>query len=326
MPRIGRPEQVDQKGGTMKSTIAILVARTTPRRRLMMFIQATLIVTLALALFAPSANAQPYMYVVTLSQQFGTLDLANGQFTPIGNGTPDGLSNLLQSADGSLLSLATTGNHAGYLVRIDPATGNETVLRPITYQGHPMGFNVFDLAELGERLYITDFSNNLYSVNLATGAAVKVGRNGGTTGMRPDPNVPLTFNQDGSFNLCDEGLYGFDGRLYATFDSFAIDPNQIPLTRIHEYLSPYIWQIDPRTGAATFIAKTDWQLSAIVEVDGKFYAFKAVIDGFDLSFNFPIGHAELVSLDLRTGKTTKIADVDPSLGPIFGAVPVRSGF
>jgi len=291
-----------------------------------MFMQATLIVTLALTRFAPSANAQPFVYVVTLTQQFGTLDLANGQFTPIGNGTPDGLSNLILLPDGFLLSLATTGSDAGYLVRIDPATGNEVVLRPVTYQGQPMGFNVFDLAEAGGRIYITDFSNNLYTVHLATGAATLVGRNGGTTGMRPDPNIPLTFNQeDHTFNLCDEGLYGFGGKLYATFDSFAIDPNAIPPTRAREYLSPYIWQIDPHTAKATFVAQTDWQLSAIVEVNGRFYAFKAVLDGFDFSFNVPIGHAELVALDLRTGKTSKIADIDPSLGPIFGAVPVRSG-
>jgi hypothetical protein len=53
------------------------------------------------------------------------------------------------------------------------------------------------------------------------------------------------------------------------------------------------------------------------------YAFKAVIDGFDWSFNLPIAHAELVTLDLKTGKTNKVADIDHSLGPIFGATPVR---
>src|SRR5215813_10416520 len=120
----------DRKGGTMKSRFATLGARNTPLRGLTMFMQATLIVTLALTRFAPSANAQPFVYVVTLTQQFGTLDLANGQFTPIGNGTPDGLSNLILLPDGFLLSLATTGSDAGYLVRIDPATGNEVVLRP----------------------------------------------------------------------------------------------------------------------------------------------------------------------------------------------------
>jgi hypothetical protein len=136
-------------------------------------------------------------------------------------------------------------------------------------------------------------------------------------------SIPI---QDGTFNLCDEGLYGFDGKLYATFDSFAIDPSQTSAGRVHEYLSPYIWQIDPRTAKATFIANTDWQLSAIFEVAEKFYAFGAVLDGFDFTFNFPLAHAELLTLNQRTGKTSKIADIDPSLGPILGAAPVRSGW
>jgi len=60
-----------------------------------------------------------------------------------------------------------------------------------------------------------------------------------------------------------------------------------------------------------------------MEADGEVYAFKAVIDGFDSSIDLPISHAELVTLDLKTGKTQKVADLDPGLGPIFGAVPVR---
>jgi hypothetical protein len=71
------------------------------------------------------------------------------------------------------------------------------------------------------------------------------------------------------------------------------------------------------------LAKADWQLSAIVEADGKVYAFKPVIDGFDSSIGVPIGHAELVTVDLKTGRTNKVADIDPSLGPIFRAAPVH---
>jgi hypothetical protein len=48
-----------------------------------------------------------------------------------------------------------------------------------------------------------------------------------------------------------------------------------------------------------------------------------VIDGFDWSIDLPIAHAELVTLDLKSGKTSKIADIDPSLGPVFGVAPVR---
>jgi hypothetical protein len=286
------------------------------------FARLSMVVFFICSLLAASAGAAPSVYVVTLSQQFGTVDLANGQFTPIGSPTPDGMSNLVWW-NGSLLSLATTGANAGYLVKIDPATGDETLLRAITVNGQPLGFNAFALAKADERLYVTDFSNNLYSVDFATGDATPVGPSGGTTGLRPDPNVPFTFNSDGTFNLCDEGLYGFDGKLYATFDSYAIDPSQTPPTRAHEYMSPYVWQIDPRSGAATFVANTDWQVSAIVEVEGKFYAFENVFDGFDFGIGFPIAHAELVTLDLKTGKTHKVADIDPSVGPIFGAAPVR---
>jgi hypothetical protein len=282
----------------------------------------SLVVFFVCGLLLTSASAAPFVYVVTLSQQFGTVDLANGQFTPIGSPTPDGMSNLVWW-NGSLLSLVTTGANAGYLVEIDTATGDETLLRAITYNGQPLGFNAFDLAKVRGDLYVTDFSNNLYAVDFATSAATPVGHSGGTTGLRPDPNVPLTFNSDGTFNLCDEGLYGLDGKLYATFDSFDIDPNQTPPTPVHEYMSPYLWQIDPRSGAATFVANTDWHLSAIVAVNGKFYAFRAVSDGFNFTFGVPIAHAELATLNLKTGKTHKVADLDPSLGPIFGAAPVR---
>jgi len=303
----------------MKSNTLSWVQRAGCSRTADRFARLSLVVFFMCSVLAAFASAAPSVYVVTLSQQFGTVDLTNGQFTPIGSPTPDGMSNLLWW-NGSLLSMATTGANAGSLVKINPATGDETVLRAIIYNGQPLGFNAFDLAKVRGSLYVTDFSNNLYSVDFASGVATPVGQNGGTTGLRPDPNIPFTFNSDGTFNLCDEGLYAFDGKLYATFDSYAIDPSKTPPIRAHEYMSPYVWEIDPRTGAATFIVNTDWQVSAIVGAEGKFYAFEVVLDGFD---NGPIAHAELVTLDLRTGKTSKVADVVPNPGPIFGAAPVR---
>jgi hypothetical protein len=59
-------------------------------------------------------------------------------------------------------------------------------------------------------------------------------------------------------------------------------------------------------------------------MDGKVYAFRGVLDGFDHTYNFPVAHAEVVRLDLRSGKTGRPTEVDPSIGPIFGAVPIRS--
>src|SRR5215471_5558561 len=145
-----------------------------------------IVTALLLSLFNLSASAAPLVYVVTASQQFGTVDLANGHFQPIGNGTPDGLSNLVWW-HGSLLSLATTGTDAGDLVKINPATGEETVIGQTG-----LGFNAFDLAKVRGRLYLTDFSNNLYSVDAGSGVATPTS----ATGMPPDPTIPFTTNSD----------------------------------------------------------------------------------------------------------------------------------
>lgn len=298
----------------MKSRILWCAPGTARFRSSAIVTQLSLIVSFVLVLFAASASAAPLVYVVTASQQFGTVDLATGHFHPIGNPTPDAMGNLVWW-HGSLLSLTITGADVGSLAKINPATGEVT---DIGATG--LGFNAFDLAEVRGKLYMTDFSNNIYSVDPATGVATPIA----ATGMAPDPTIPFTFNDDGTFNLCDESLYGVRGKLYATFDSFAIDPTQTPPTRAHEHVSPALYQIDPFTGAATFVALTDWQLSASVEVDGKFYAFRAVSDGFDFTFDFPVAHAELVRLNLATGKTSKLTDVDPSVGLILGAAPVRS--
>jgi len=268
---------------------------------------------LGIVLFAASASAAPVIYVVTVTQQFGTLDLASGQFHAIGNGTPDALSNLVWWK-GRLLTVTITGANIGSLAKINPATGEETIIGQTG-----LGFNIFDLAAVRGKLYVTDLSNNIYSVDPDTGVATPIT----ATGMPPDPTIPFTFNNDGTFNLCDEGLYNVGGKLYATFDSFALDPTQTPPTIAHLHVAPALYQIDPATGGATFIARTDLNLTALVAIQGKFYAFKGVLDGFDSTFDFPIAHAELVTLNLATGQTRKLTDLDPSLGIILGAAPVR---
>lgn len=260
---------------------------------------------------AARASAAPLVYVVTGTQQFGVVDLSTGQFTPIGDGTPDALSNLVWYK-GTLLTVTVSGPNIGSLAKINPATGEETIIGQTG-----LSFNLFDLGEARGKLFVTDFSNNIYSVDPASGVATIIR----ATGIPPDPTIPLTFNNDGTFNLCDEGLYSVGGKLYATFDSFAIDPNQTPPVRARENVVPALYQIDPSSGEATFVGNTDWQLTAIVEVQGKFYALRGVMDGFDFSFDFPIAHTEVVTLDLSTGQTSKVTDVDSSIGAIFGAAP-----
>jgi hypothetical protein len=269
--------------------------------------------TVVFVSFAASVSAAPFVYVVTGSQQFGLVDLANGRFHTIGNPTPDTMSNLVWE-DGDLYSLTASGSDVGSLAKINTRTGEVTDVGPTG-----LGFNAFSLAEVRGKLYLTDFSNNLYTVNRETGEATPVS----ATGMPPDPNVPFTFNNDGTFNLCDEGFYGIGGELYATFDSFAIDPAKTPPTIAHVFVSPALYRINPHTGTASYVAETDLKLTSLVDVDGKAYAFEGVLDGFDQTYNFPVAHSELMRLDLANGKTVKLTDIDPSIGPIFGAAPIR---
>jgi hypothetical protein len=264
-----------------------------------------------LTLLRGSAAAQPLVYVVTANQQFGIVDFASGAFQRIGAPTPEPQTNLVWSKSGSLLSLTAFGN----LVRINPGTGETSVVGPTG-----LGSNAFDLAGVRGTLYATDFSNNIYSVDPGTGAATLLL----ATGMQPDPNVPFTVNSNGTLNLCDETFYGLGGKLYATFDSFAVNPKHgdPDFLGITTFVDPSLYQIDPATGAATAIGPTDLHLGAAVEVDGEFYAFKLVIT--DFADGFPLVYSKLVSLDLETGKTTFIRNIDPAAGAIFGAAPVRS--
>ena len=72
------------------------------------------------------------------------------------------------------------------------------------------------------------------------------------------------------------------------------------------------------------MAKTDLQIGALVEIDGKAPGFEDVLDGFDSINGIPIAHSELVTVNLATGKTNLLGDVDSSIGVIFGAAPVRN--
>jgi hypothetical protein len=125
-----------------------------------------------------------------------------------------------------------------------------------------------------------------------------------------DPDITFTFNNDGTFNLCDEGFYGAGEELYVTFDSWALDVTPTPPTVGHVFVSPALYRIDPDTGHATYVAETDLKLLSIFEVGETMHAFRGVVTGFDHTINFPSGHSELVRLDLRTGKTARAIGKD----------------
>jgi hypothetical protein len=282
-----------------------------------------LMVLVAVAVISASASAQPFVYVVSLGlngPEFGTVDLANGRFrniaTPQVGGTPVSLGNLVW-LDGSLLSLASSDPIAGYLVKINPETGDITPIGPTG-----LGYDAFSLAEAGGKLYLTDFNvgggwQNLYSVDPQSGVATFIGH----TGVPADVNAPFTTNADGTFNLCDETFYGVGGKLYVTFDA----NNFVPATlETNEYpgdatISPALYQIDPATGTTTIIGPTHVYLDASVEDKGTFYAFDGILTGFP--GGSPAGVSELEKVDLTTGAATFLRVVEGSAGVIVGAAP-----
>jgi hypothetical protein len=207
--------------------------------------------------------------------------------------------------NGTLLSL---GSISGDLVAINPSTGATTVIGPTG-----LGANAFSLGEAGGKLYATDFQNNLYSVSAVSGAAHLIG----ATGMPPDPTVPFTTNPDGTLNLCDETFYGVGNKLYASFDSFQIDPATLAMTT---HVNPNLWVIDPTTGKATLIAPTSLNLGSSLDENGTMYAFRIVTTGF--SGGFPVAFNALDTLNLANGATAFVRNIDATAGPIFGATPV----
>ncbi len=263
-----------------------------------MFNQQKLIVALALVLFAASASADSLAYVVTDTDQFGTLDLSTGAFHQIGADTPGQQFDLVSGPNGSLFSLTATGN----LESIITTTGVTTVIGATGF-----GTNVGSLAEVGGTLYATDGNNNLYTVNATTGATHLIG----PTGI-PAFAFPPT--------LGDETLYGEGGKLYATFDNF-----NLPLSSPVLITPPALYQINTSTGVATEVGPTILNLSASVDVSGTFYVFKEGLADPSCVGPAPVpcrSDAEEFALSLANGNTSHVADVNPSATAIYGASPV----
>jgi hypothetical protein len=258
---------------------------------------------LALVLFAGSASASPTVYVVNGSKQFGTVNLGTGAFQQIGPLGPDGQSGLVRGPNGTLLTLAFSGN----LDSIDPATGvtsviGRTGLGSCMSDSSPCGAtSAAALGELGGIVYATDFSNNLYTVDPATGAATLVG----LTGIPPfafNPTVPI---HDQTFYGFDYSLFSAGGKLYQTFDVITIDFSSLTITPV---IPAKLYEIDPSTAVATLIAPTALGLTSVVNISGTLYAFN--------------GAQQVVTLDLSNGNTTPIGSFDPAAGLILGASPV----
>ena len=258
-----------------------------------------LMLSFALVLFNVSVKADSLAYVVTDTNQFGTVDLNTGAFHQIGADTPQTQYNLVRGPSGSLLSLTASGN----LEAINTGTGATTVVGATG-----LGSNVGDLAAVGGTLYATDGNNNLYTLNAVPGAAHLIG----PTGLSP-----IVFNPP---TLSDESLYGVGGKLYATFDTF-----NLPLASPGLVTPPALYQINTSTGVATEVGPTMLNLSASVDVNDTFYAFKEGLADPSCVGPSPspcASAAKVFTLNLANGSTSFVTNVDPTATAIYGAAPV----
>jgi hypothetical protein len=254
---------------------------------------------------APGGGSRQVYVIAGFAFQFGALDLSSGKFLPIGPGLPSDVGGgLVQGLGPSLLTLAFSGN----LDAIDPLTGRTSIvgatgLRDCSVPGSydPNCANV--IGRLGGRFYATDLANNLYSLSPATGAATLIG----PTGMPAVTVAPFSQNPDGTFNVYSENLVSAHGRLYANFSTSTTD-----FVTVTPVIPGALYQIDPSTGRATWIAPTDPDITAMVNVNDTVYAF-------DVFTN------QVLTLDVTTGLTTPVSDVDPAvMSLIAGATPARA--
>jgi predicted outer membrane repeat protein len=264
-----------------------------------------LLASLACLTCAVSAGAGPLVYVISNAQQFGTVDLSSGAFQPIGSSLPEGSGGLVGAPNGSLLTLAFSGN----LDSINPVDGMETLVGPtglgacvtgIPPECGPNSANT--VGQFGGAIYATDFANNLYSINPATGQDHLIG----ATGIPGIPFLDGSQNADGSINVADEDLFGFNGNFYAYFEAIAIDPSGPLPVVVSVDVAPSLYRINPSTGAATFLTSAPLTLTAAANVNGTIYAFDGSL-------------GEVLALNPNTGATTFVSTLDPNAAIVAGA-------
>jgi hypothetical protein len=247
-----------------------------------------------------SSDPNLLVYVVTNGVQFGVEDLRSGKFAPIGPGLPPEAAGvgLVPSPGKPLLTLAFTGD----LIAINPATGatslfGKTGLGDCSTPASPCGPNSAGfLGNIGGNLYATDFANNLYSLDSKTGAAQVIG----LTGIPPYTFSPNIFY--------DESLFSFRGKLYANFETVTFDPGSGQITPV---IPDALYEIDTKTGKATYIAPTTFGLITIVTVSDTVYGFDAAT-------------GQIVHIDMTTGQTTPVSEIDPAIIiAVCGATPAR---
>jgi hypothetical protein len=231
------------------------------------FTHPTLMMAIALAFSTAFARADS-VYVINGNGQFGTINLGTGSFQQIGPDLAEPGTGLVPGPAGSLLTLGISGN----LDAINPATGAMSVIGPTgladcSTPASACGPNSANtISRLGATWYVTDFANNLYTVDPFTARTTLIG----PTGMPAVPFVPFSENPDGTLNFFGEALFDANSTLYATFDTGTLNPKSGAITPT---MGDHLYQIDPTTGNATIIAPTAFALDTVVGINGTFYAF-----------------------------------------------------
>ena len=255
---------------------------------------------------ARPASPNLMAYVINVAFEFGAVDLRSGAFLPIGPGLPSDVGDGLVRGPGrSLLSLGFDGN----LIAIDPFTGRTSLvgatgLGDCSTPTSPCGPNSANWIGLVDgHYYVTDFANNLYSLDPRTAAAKLIGPTSipGITFIpfSPDPDLP------GSVDVFAESLFGFRGKFYAYFSTQAVNFTTGTFTNL---IPGEIYEIDPAKGQATPVAPADSNFSVIATVHDTIYAFDASTGQVDI-------------VDPTTGDATPVTTLDPSAGIIAGAAP-----
>ena len=198
----------------------------------------------AILLVASQAVAGPIVFTVAIvpsgATQFGTADLATGNFAQIGNTDygygPNGFGGIGYGTDGNLYGL--DGNNT--LIRMDTASGAFTLVGNSGIPQLPtQPYNLFAGTAAGN-LFAIGPLNVLYSVNQATGAATVIG----PTGI-PSPDY-----------VSDTGyvsaLQTIGNTLYFHFEFFNLDPTSGDPTT--DVVANALYRLNPITGAATKIS------------------------------------------------------------------------
>ncbi len=255
----------------------------------------------------PPATPSLMAYVINVAFEFGALDLRTGAFLPIGAALPPDVGDgLVQGPGAALLSLGFDGR----LIAIDPITGQTSIigatgLGDCSTPTSPCGpdsanwIGVFD-----GHYYVTDFANNLYSLNPKTAATKLIG----ATGIPALTFAPFSQNPDGSFNVFGEGLFEYRGKFYAYFQTGAIN---FATGEYTTFIPGEIYRIDPANGHTVAVSHVDPSFSSIGVVHDSIYGFDGAAGQVDI-------------VDLTTGSATPVTTLDSSAGPIAGVTAANS--